>query len=337
MYIKEIMVGENMNIKDKTLLVLENNRGNYISGAQLAEELSVSRNSIWKAIKSLQNDGYNINAVTNKGYCLSPETDILSTQSICKNLSNNKDTFNISVYKTISSTNSVIKELAIKGEKEGTVIISEEQTQGRGRFGRKFYSPKGTGIYMSILLKPQIPASKSFLITTAAAVAVAEAIETLSGKETKIKWVNDIYCNNKKVCGILTEASLDFESGGIEYAVLGIGINVKTPENGFPEEIKDIASEIFDNNSLLLEDIRSKLIAQILEGFWHYYTNIDKKLFLSEYKRRSLLINKEIQIISGDNSKKAVALDIDDECRLKVRMEDGTIRFLSSGEVSLKI
>lgn len=325
-----------MNIKDKTLTFLENNKGNYISGAKLAEELSVSRNSIWKSIKSLQEDGYNICAVTNKGYCLSLDTDILSSQSISKYLSKDSDDFNITVYKTLPSTNSAIKDLAIKGYKEGTVIIAEEQTEGRGRFGRKFYSPKGTGIYMSILLRPQISASESFLITTAAAVAVSSAIEAVSGKEAKIKWVNDIYCDNKKVCGILTEASLDLESGGLEYAVLGIGINVKTPEMGFPEEIKDIASEIFDNETFDLKDIRSKLVAEVLEGFWNYYKNIEQKTFLVAYKTRSLLIDKEVFITSRNFSKKAIVLDIDDECRLKVRMEDGSIQFLSSGEVSVK-
>lgn len=325
-----------MKIKDKTLAALENNKGNYISGAQLAEQLSVSRNSIWKAIKSLQEDGYNICAVTNKGYCLSLDTDILSSQSISKYLSKNSNIFNIAVYKTINSTNTAVKDLAIKGEKEGNVIIAEEQTEGRGRFGRKFYSPKGTGIYMSILLRPQISASESFLITTAAAVAASEAIESVSGKDAKIKWVNDIYCDNKKVCGILTEAAFDLESGGLEYAVLGIGINVKTPKEGFPEEIRDIASEIFDNKTFDLKDVRSKLVAEVLEGFWNYYKNIEQKQFLTDYKRRSLLIGKEVFITSRNSSKKAVALDIDDKCRLKVRMEDGSIQFLSSGEVSVK-
>lgn len=325
-----------MSIKNKTLTVLENNKGNYISGGKLAEELSVSRNSIWKSIKSLQEDGYNISAITNKGYCLSLDTDILSSQSISKYLSKSSNAFNITVYKTINSTNTAVKDLAIKGEKEGNVIIAEEQTEGRGRFGRKFYSPKGTGIYMSLLIRPQISASESFLLTTAAAVAISEAIEAVSGREAKIKWVNDIYCDNKKVCGILTEAAFDLESGGLEYAVLGIGINVKTPKEGFPGEIKDIASEIFDNETFDLTDIRSKLVAEVLDRFWSYYKDIEQKTFLTAYRRRSLLIDKEVFITSRNSSKKALVLDIDDECRLKVRLEDGSIQFLSSGEVSVK-
>lgn len=326
-----------MSVKDKTLSVLENNKGDYISGAELAKKLSVSRNAIWKAIKSLQNEGYNIYAVTNKGYCLSTDTDILSSQSISKYLDKYNNNFNINVYKTINSTNSAVKELAINSAKEGTVIISEEQTEGRGRFGRKFHSPKGTGIYMSILLRPQMHASKAFLITAATAVAVAEAIETVSDKKAKIKWVNDIYCDNKKVCGILTEASFDFESGITDYAVLGIGINVKTPKEGFSEEIKDIATAIFEYEDSPSTDIRSKLIAEILERFWDYYKHIEDKSFLKAYKTRSLLINKEVNIISNKSSEKASVLEIDDECRLKVKMEDGSIRFLSSGEVSIRM
>lgn len=326
-----------MSVKDKTLSVLENNKGNYISGAELAKELTVSRNAIWKAIKSLQSDGYNIYAVTNKGYCLSSDTDILSSQSISKYLNKADNLFSINVYKTINSTNSAIKELAINGEKEGTVIISEEQTEGRGRFGRKFHSPKGTGIYMSVLLRPQIHASQAFLITAATAVAVAEAIEAVSRKEAKIKWVNDIYCDYKKVCGILTEASFDFESGIIDYAVLGIGINVRTPKEGFSEEIKDIATGIFDDEDFVSADIRSNLIAEVLKRFWDYYTHIEDKSFLESYKSRSLLINKEINILSSKSSEKATVLEIDDECRLKVRMDDGSIRLLSSGEVSIRL
>lgn len=326
-----------MSVKDKTLSVLENNKGIYISGEDLAKELFVSRNAIWKAIKSLKNDGYNISSVNNRGYCLSTDTDILSSQSISKYLNKDNNYFNIKVYKTINSTNSAIKELAINGEKEGTVIIAEEQTEGRGRFGRKFHSPKKAGIYMSILLRPQMHSSRAFLITTATAVAVAEAIENISNKKTKIKWVNDIYCDNKKVCGILTEASFDFESGIIDHAVLGIGINVKPPEGGFTEEIKNIATSIFDDKNSVQADIRSRLIAEVLTRFWSYYKNIEDKSFLEEYKSRSLLINKEINILSKNSSEKAVAIEIDDECRLKVKMEDGSIRLLSSGEVSIRI
>lgn len=275
--------------------------------------------------------------VNKDNYIFSNNEDVLSSEIINKYLSENNNEFNINVYKTINSTNTAIKEMAINGEKEGAVIISEEQTEGRGRLGRRFHSPKDTGIYMSILLRPQISASISFLITTAAAVAVSEAIEAVSDKEAKIKWVNDIYCDNKKVCGILTEASFNFQSNTIDYAVLGIGINVMAPKEGFAKEIKDIATGIFEDYSHTSINIRSKLIAEILDRFWDYYKHIEDRSFLKSYKMRSLLINKEVTIFSNKSCEKATVLEIDDECRLKVKMEDGTIRLLSSGEVSIKL
>lgn len=275
--------------------------------------------------------------VNNENYILSNNEDVLSSEIINKYLSENNNEFNINVYKTIDSTNTAIKELAVNGEREGTIIISEEQTEGRGRLGRRFHSPKGTGIYMSILLRPQISASISFLITIAAAVAVAEAIEAVSDKEAKIKWVNDIYCDNKKVCGILTEASFNFQSNTIDYAVLGIGINVIAPKEGFAKEIKDIATGIFEDYSHTSINIRSKLIAKVLDLFWDYYKHIEDRSFLKSYKMRSLLINKEVTIFTNKIYEKATVLEIDDECRLKVKMEDGAIRFLSSGEVSIKL
>lgn len=326
-----------MSVKDKTLSVLENNKGDFISGAEIAKKLSVSRNAVWKAIKLLQDEGYNILAVNNKGYCLSIDTDILSPQSIDKYLKNDLVNFNINVYKSITSTNDLAKELAIKGEKEGTVIIAEEQTNGRGRFNRKFYSPKETGIYMTILLRPKIHASNSFLITTAAAVAVSEAIESVSNKEAKIKWVNDIYLNDKKVSGILTEAALDFESGLIQYVVLGIGINLRSPNEGFHEEIKNIATSVFNEEDNLPKDIRSLFIAEIIDNFFDYYNSIDQRKFINEYKRRSILINREVNIESNRGSVKAKVLEIDDLCRLRVQLEDGSIKELSSGEVSVRM
>lgn len=323
-----------MSVKEQTLAVLEEQKGDYISGAELAEKLSVSRNAVWKAIQVLKEEGYEIASVKNKGYSLSMETDILSEQSIKKYITKYEDVFDLEVRKTLTSTNRIAKEAGASGEKEGKVIIAEEQTEGRGRLGRKFFSPSGSGIYLSLLLRPQMEVSEALLVTTAAAVAVAEAIEFVSGRKAEIKWVNDVYCDNKKVCGVLTEASLGLENGGVEYIVLGIGINVKQPQGGFPDEIKDIATSVYKEADA---DVRSRLIAEVLERFWAYYQHIHEKTFLQEYKRRSLLIGREIQVLSGVQSEKAVALEINDSCQLKVRMEDGTIRILSSGEVSIKL
>ncbi len=324
-----------MNVKEQILDIFENNRGIFISGAELAVKLSVSRNAVWKAVKSLQDEGYEITAVTNKGYCLNDETDILSVQSIAKHLGEESGHFNIEVFKTLDSTNNMLKSLAASGEPEGKVVISEEQTAGKGRISRSFYSPAGTGLYLSLLLRPCFSPEESSYITSAAAAAVARAIETVSGCEAKIKWVNDIYCNGKKVCGILTEASMNLETGGLEYAVLGIGVNVNPPKQGFPEEISDIASSVFERG-MNTGDIRNRLAAEILDNFWQYYKKLGQKTFLREYRDRSMIVGHEILVLHGSSSKKAMALGIDDSCHLIVEYEDGSQENLSSGEISIR-
>lgn len=324
-----------MSVKQHVLSVLEQNKGNSVSGARLAGELSISRNAVWKAIKALQSEGYAISAVPNKGYCLSEENDILSVESITPYLADNLKELSLMVHKSVTSTNTLLKDLAGAGEKEGKVLIAEEQTGGRGRLGRKFYSPAKTGIYMSILLRPKLTVDDALFITTSAAAAVAEAIESVTGCEASIKWVNDIYCNGKKVCGILTEAGVDFEGGGLEYCIVGIGINVARPLEDFPEELKDIADGIFETR-LYSSDLRSRLAAEILNRFWGYYKEFHNKNFIKEYRERSFLIGREISVLMGDKQEKATALDIDERARLIVKLTNGEIKALSSGEVSVR-
>lgn len=323
-----------MSVKDEVLKELENNKGDYISGGQLAENLGVSRNSVWKAIKALEKSGYEINAIPNKGYCLAEKNDILSSYSIKQHLKNPH--LDISVFSSVTSTNTILKEMAEQGAKEGTVIIAEEQTAGRGRTGKQFYSPKGTGIYISILLRPDIPAEESLFLTTSAAVATARAIEDVSDKRALIKWVNDIYLEDKKTCGILTEGAFNVETGKLDYAIVGIGINVCIPDGGFPDNIKDIATAIFDKQTDSINK-RSILIANLLDYFMEYYKDFKSKSYVKEYIERSMIIGKTITVIEGSKTSIAKAIDIDKNCRLKVQFEDGTTKWLSSGEVSTKI
>lgn len=323
-----------MSVKDEVLKELENNKGDYISGGQLADNLGVSRNSVWKAIKALEKSGYEINAIPNKGYCLAEKNDILSSYSIKQHLKNPH--LDISVFSSVTSTNTILKEMAEQGAKEGTVIIAEEQTAGRGRTGKQFYSPKGTGIYISILLRPDIPAEESLFLTTSAAVATARAIEDVSDKRALIKWVNDIYLEDKKTCGILTEGAFNVETGKLDYAIVGIGINVCIPDGGFPDNIKDIATAIFDKQTDSINK-RSILIANLLDYFMEYYKDFKSKSYVKEYIERSMIIGKTITVIEGSKTSVAKAIDIDKSCRLKVQFEDGTTKWLSSGEVSTKI
>lgn len=321
-----------MTVKEHILKLLENNRGKYYSGQDIAEEINVSRAAVWKAVKQLQADGYRIDAVSNKGYCMSDDNDIISADSIKKYLT--VPINNIEVYKTVTSTNDLAKQYALDLKPEGTVIVAREQTAGRGRKGRSFYSPSSTGVYISVLLRPELTAEKTLYITTAAAVAVAKAIEKISGKEAKIKWVNDIFVDGKKVCGILTEGAIDFETGKMQYAVLGIGVNIKKPENDFPSEIQNIAGSVFDTTD---KEVSSIIVAEILNNFMNYYKNLANKPFYEEYKKRMFLIGKQLTVYSGKGSYPAFAIDLDKELSLIVKDENGNIKKLNTGEVSIKI
>jgi BirA family biotin operon repressor/biotin-[acetyl-CoA-carboxylase] ligase len=323
-----------MQLKHQVLKILEENRGTSVNGARLADELFVTRSSIWKAVKSLQKDGYRIEAVTNKGYCLLSDNDIVSAESMLPFLRGEAANFILDVRQTVTSTNTLAKEMAAKGAKEGTVLIAREQTEGRGRMGRSFYSPHSSGIYFTIILRPKLNLEDSLLITTGAAVAVAKAIETVSKADARIKWVNDIFVGDKKVCGILTEASLNFESGGLEYAVVGIGINIET--KNFPDEIRQIAGSIFQDKPGAMP-VTSMLVAEVLNNIAECMNSLTDKMYLEEYRKRSFLIGKDILVLKGKETIPAKAIDIDDKARLVVEYEDNTREALLSGEVSTRI
>lgn len=322
-----------MAVKDRVLKELEYNRGKFISGEDLAFSLGVSRNSVWKAVKNLQDQGHEIIGVPNKGYSLNEISDVISAQGIEKYLASQEGVFHIEVHKQVTSTNDFIKNLKAS---EGRVIVAQEQTGGKGRLGRSFYSPEGTGIYFSLLLTPTIPIDEATAVTAAAAVAVAEAMEKLAGKEVQIKWVNDIYINDKKVCGILTEGVFDMENRRLGQVILGIGINLMEPLEGFPSELIPSAGGVFKEGEAP-KDSKNLLIAEVLLRFWSYYKNLQDKNFLTGYRQRSMVTGKDILIIRGQETpRKAKALDIDENFHLIVESEDGEIEHLSSGEVSIR-
>ena len=300
----------------------------------MAKTLNLSRTSIWKAINSLRDDGYTINAVTNKGYSLADNTDLISKEGISLYLNKDFSNVDIYIYKTTSSTNEVAKKLALSGAKHGTVVISEEQTQGKGRMGRSFYSPANTGIYMSIILRPTLTAMDSVLITTSSSVAICDAIHKVTGIECQIKWINDIYINNKKIGGILTEASTNFESGTIDYLILGIGINFNNPKDNFPDDLKEIADSLYNGNSNGIN--RNILCAEILNNILSIIPKIKDYNFISEYKKRSIILNQEIMYTSGGIYSKGRAIDINNDGSLVIKHDDGSIKILNSGEISIR-
>lgn len=312
-----------MSVKQNVIALLEENRSKVISGQELANQLHVSRAAIWKAIKTLKEEGYNIEATPNKGYVLLENSDVLSKQGIAYYLTEEIDIFS---YKTIDSTNTQMKKLAINGGKNHSVIVSEEQSAGRGRFGRSFYSPAQKEVYMSVLLKTGDSLQNATMITIKTAVAVRRAIAKLYDIEVAIKWVNDLYYRGKKVCGILSEAISDFESGMIEAIIIGIGINVST--DNFPLEIASIATSLG-----LQEANRNQFIAEILNQLFAIIDE-DFKLVLNEYRMASCVLHKQITFNQKGEQFTGLVREINDLGNLVVS-SNGAEMVLTAGEVSI--
>ena len=241
------------------------------------------------------------------------------------------DKISVLHFPVLDSTNRFA--LEIKDFSHLTTVVADSQTAGRGRMGRSFYSPKETGIYFSLLLHPEFSAEKSLFLTVMAAVSVTEAVIKYNKNDVKIKWVNDIYIDGKKVCGILTEGSINSEKM-LDYAVVGIGINVITPEGGFPEDIKNIATAIFPGKAD--DNINEKIVAEVINRFFDMYNGNDTD-FVDRYKKYSYLTGKEINIISGEITRAATVLGITDDCHLLVKNENGEIEEISSGDVSVRL
>lgn len=316
-----------MKTKEKILEILNENIGKCISGGEIAKRLSITRNAVWKGINALKQDGYDISSVANSGYVLNTSVELFNEDTINKYLKTKRK---IMVYEEIPSTNTEAKALAQNGASEGDVVIAKSQSAGKGRMGRSFISNSENGLYMSIILKPSIPLDKCIYITVLGAVAVLDAIEETSGIECQIKWVNDIYINEKKVSGILTEASIDFETSSLQYAILGIGVNITPPENGFPKDIENIATAIYSEGTCP-KHYKSILCAKIIDNFFDGYKHLEQKEFIERYRQKSMLIGKEVEVQVGSNITSGKVVDIDKNAQLIVKTKDGVMAF-NSGE-----
>ncbi|MBQ8840281.1 MAG: biotin--[Clostridia bacterium] len=316
-----------MNTKERILEILNSSLDKCVSGEEIARVLSISRNAVWKSIKALKNDGYKISSYASAGYRLESRVELFSEASILKHL-NGKH--NIFIYDELPSTNTKAKELAQNGGKEGDIVIAKRQSAGKGRMGRSFISDSENGLYMSIILKPQLPASECVGITALGAVSVLEAIEETSGIECQIKWVNDIYINERKACGILTEASLDFETSSLQYAILGIGINITPPKNGFHKDIEKIATSIFEQGKCP-QDYKSILCAKIIDRFFKGYKEIEKKSYIEKYRKKSMLMGKCVEVRVGESITVGKVVDIDKNANLVLETSQG-IKSFNSGE-----
>lgn len=319
-----------MSIRESVLAALVEADG-AVSGEALAGRLNVTRNAVWKAIAQLREEGHEIEAVTNRGYRLSETSDVVSEPGVGRWLKTQDLGRAIEVHPVIDSTNTRAKALAAQGAVHGTLVCARSQTGGRGRFGRRFHSPDATGIYMSLILRPKLPAEMAVMITSMTAVAVARAIERLADVQVQIKWVNDLYISGKKVCGILCEAGMDFESGQLEYAVVGIGVNTARAE--FPEEIRDIATSV--GNACGKDISKNRLIAEICNCMEEMYGQLGDGAFMAESRARSNVIGRNVVVLRGGERFPARAIDIDDQGSLVVETEDG-IQAVHSGEVSVR-
>jgi len=326
-----------MKTKENLLKILVNNKGRFISGEALSEELKISRSAVWKHIAGLRKEGYMISAVSRRGYKMGVYQDVFNRDAISSQLSTTILGRNLIFYDEIDSTNNELKRLAANGAAEGTVVVAETQSCGRGRRGRAWNSKPGLGIYMSVLLKPDIAPECVQVITLAASSAVCNAIIPFIDVKPGIKWPNDILIKNRKVCGILTEMTAEPEK--VHSIIVGIGINVNHQEDDFSGELKNTAASLryFSKNDIS----RSMLAAKILEEFEKIYLdfifNKSADRFLNIWRSFSVTIGYDIIIYQGDKKIKARALDVMDNGCLLVQTQDGRRQLLSSGEISIQL
>lgn len=322
-----------MTVKSKILELFEQHKGEVISGEAIAGQLGCTRAAVWKAVKSLREEGYCIEAGPNRGYTLARDTNRISVEGIRPYLDNQKAV--VQVYNEVGSTNQAAKKMAIGGlAGHGSFVVARSQSEGRGRRGREFYSPADSGLYFSVVLEPKGTLKDNLLLTTVAATAVYRAVSRICGISLDIKWVNDLFYRGKKVCGILTEAVTDFESGEIEFAVVGIGMNLYINSENFPEELEEIAGGLFASEKEAETVDRNQLIASVVNEL--LAETEDLKLS-SEYVENNIIPGHTITIEDGTRTRRAFAMSICPDGRLLVKETNGKESVLSFGEVSISI
>ena len=322
--------------RDRVLAALKESGGNFCSGAKISQALGLSRAAVWKAIAGLRQDGYVISSVSNRGYRLESSPDRLSSGELAGALSSCTVGSNLICLDCIDSTNNYAKQLAGEGAPHGTVILTEQQTGGRGRLGKSFSSPAGKGLYLSVLLRPDLPPTEVINLTAWTAVAICDAIEECAGLRPGIKWTNDLICNSKKLCGILTEMSLETESGQLQYVVIGVGLNVSQTEADWGEELSPIAISLEQalGRSVRRADLAAAVIRCLDRMVQDFPTQ--KNDYLARYRADCVTTGHEVRLIQKGESRTAFAESIDDEFALVVRWPDGTLETITAGDVSVR-
>lgn len=323
-------------MKAKILTILKES-GGYVSGQALCSQLGVSRTAIWKAVKQLEEEGCRIEAVRNKGYRLLSVEEGIGGAQIGSLLKTKYMGRKLVYFQETDSTNIQIKKLAEAGSPEGTLVVAESQTAGKGRRGRSWSSPAGSSIYMSYLLRPKIPPYSASMLTLLAGMACVAAIREETGLSPAIKWPNDLVIGGKKICGILTEMSTELEE--IHYIFTGIGINVN--QTGFPQEIQETATSLKLESKKPEEDIsRSALIASCMKWFEHYYERFllsgDFLELKEEYEGMLANLGREVLVLDPAGEYKGICRGIDNKGELLVELGDGSKKTVLSGEVSVR-
>ncbi|MBQ9697941.1 MAG: biotin--[Acidaminococcaceae bacterium] len=322
-------------MRAKILGLLRENMPEPVSGEEISIQLGVSRTAVWKHIQSLKNAGYDIESVPKKGYILHKAPDLLRPEEIVAHLSTKWVGHHIHYLKEANSSNEVGKGLADKGCADGTVIVAEEQTSGKGRLSRGWFSPAGCGVWCSVVLRPPFMPSEASKCTLLAAVAVIKAINKYKGVNAKIKWPNDVLLEGKKMVGILTEMSAEF--GRINYIVIGTGINTNVPKSIVPDELKDLAISVAD---VAKEPIRRvQILADYLQNIEELYETVLQEGFgpvLDEWRKYSDTIGQAVKVIAPDKTYFGTAVEIDEEGLLIVKKEDGTLEKVIAGDVSIR-
>ena len=321
-------------IKDNVLAMLLT-ADTFVSGETISEKLGVSRMTVSKAVAALREEGYDITAVTNRGYRLTRGPPRLTLGEILACLPEEK-TDRIRCFDSIDSTNKKAKELAALGAPSGTVVLSAAQTAGRGRRGRSFLSPAGKGIYLSYLFRPDCTPQDSTVLTALTAVAARRAIWSACHLTADIKWVNDLLLNERKIAGILTELALESESGHIDYAVIGIGINVSEQRDDFPEDLQNKATSLAaeSGEEISAPRLAAALISELDRMTWTFPANVGD--YLAEYRAANITPGREVIVRSPDGDRFATAVAIGDDFSLRVRFPDGEEKDIFTGEVSVR-
>lgn len=324
--------------KQTVLELLRRREGDFLSGEEISRQLGLSRAAVWKAVDALRRDGYTVEARTGLGYRLAAAPDALTEPEIRRFLPATEVVGRKLVcLSEVDSTNTRAKELAMSGEAEGLVVVADCQTAGRGRMGRSFQSPRGKGIYLTALLRPDLPPERLMVVTALAGVAVCEAVEEVCGLSPGLKWPNDPVLNGRKLCGILTELSLEAETGRLQYLVVGIGINVlHTPEDFSPEVAAMATSVAAELGRPVSRPALAAALITRLDRLRLALSSGDVGDYLTEYRRRCVNLGKRVRLVSPTGEERGEAVDVDRDFGLVVRRDNGSVTTVRSGEVSVR-